>query len=146
MKPDPQAILADFAARLGGVIMPDLKTPFLMGSTGLMAAVIGMIAEDLDSAAARRVEENRAIRALFNRALALNPPPVLAATLEPLAIGDDEDLRLSALVAANQRLRAALITLQTWAENQPGAEALNDAIWAELSASTDRRRLSGAPF
>jgi hypothetical protein len=146
MTPNAQSVLADFASRLGAQIMPDLRTPYLMSSAGLMAAVMGMMVEQSDGAAANLVEENRAIRALFARAGKLATPPELAARLEPLSLGGDDDLRLSALEAANRILRAALIDLHAWAEDEPDAEALNDAIWAELSKSTERRRLSSAPF
>jgi len=146
MTPASRALLADFAARLGGVITPDLKTPYLMGATGLMAALLGMMAEEMDGAAARLVEENRAIRALFSQALALSPPAELAGRMTPLASGADDDLHLSALEAANSPLRAVLIELHAWAESQPGATALNAAIWAELTKSTQRRKLSAAPF
>jgi hypothetical protein len=146
MTPDPQSVLADFAERLGAEILPDLRTPYLMGSAGLMAAAMGMMIEKLDGAAASLVEENRVLRGLFAQAVTLAAPADLAARLEPLSLGGDDDLRLSALRAANRTLRAALIALHAWTENQPGAEALNDAIWAELSASTERRRQSSAPF
>jgi hypothetical protein len=146
MNPNTQAVLADFAGRLGAQIMPQLSTPFLMSSAGLMAAVMGMAVEQLDGAAANLVEENRAIRALFAQASKLAPPAALATRLEPLSLGGDDDLRLSALEVTNRTLRAALIDLHAWAENQPGAEALNAAIWRELSKSTERRRQSSAPF
>ena len=146
MTPNPQAILADFAARLGGQIMPDLKTPYAMSSAGLMTAVLGMLAEQFDGAAANLVEENRAIRALFNEAAELTLPGDLGARIGRLSAGVDDDLRLSALQAANRGLRAALIDLHAWAEVEPAAKALNDAIWRELSMSTERRRVSSAPF
>jgi len=145
MNPNAQAVLADFASRLAGQIMPQLATPYLMSSAGLMAAVMGMAVEQFDGAAANLVEENRAIRGLFDEAAKLGTPADLAARLERLS-RDDDDLRLSALEAANHGLRAALIELHAWTEGEPGAEALNGAIWAELSKSTERRRLSSAPF
>jgi hypothetical protein len=146
MNPNAQAVLADFTARLGGQIMPQLATPYLMSSAGLMTAVMGMLAESFDGAAADLVDENHAIRGLFDEAARLSPPADLAARLEPLARGVDNDLHLSALEASNRDLRAALIELHAWAEGEHGAEALNDAIWAELSKSTERRRQSSAPF
>ena len=146
MTPDARSVLIDFAGRLGGVVLPDLKTPFVAGSAGLMSATLGMMAEEIDGAAARLVEENRAIRALFDQALALTPPAGLAGRLGPLAKTNDEDLRVSALQSSNNRLRAALIDLHAWAETQAAAKPLNKAIWAELSKSTERRRLSTAPF
>jgi hypothetical protein len=146
MTPDPRAVLIDFAGRLGVSVIPDLKTPFLVGSVSLMAAALGMMAEDFDNMAARLVDENRAIRGLFGQALALSPPAELASQLAPLAKTGDDDLRISSLQAANNLLRAALVDLHAWAETQTGAKALNDAIWAELSRSTERRRLSTAPF
>ena len=76
--------------------------------------------------AAILVEENRALRALLGET------------------GEDADLRISALQAENNRLRAALIAAQAAAE-AAGDNARQDAIWAELMASTERRKLSTAP-
>ena len=55
--------------------------------------------------------------------------------------GEDEDLRLSRLKAENDRLRARLIEAHVAAEEAGDAERLA-AIWAELVASTERRKLS----
>ena len=60
-------------------------------------------------------------------------------------VGHDADLRLSVLKAENDRLRAALIEAHAAAETA-GDTARQDAIWAELVAATDRRRLSTAPL
>ena len=85
--------------------------------------LLNLAAEVWDGEAARLVEENRALRALL--------------TVE----GADDDLHLSALKAANDVLRAKLIEAQVAAE-AAGDTALQDAIWAELRASTERRKLS----
>jgi hypothetical protein len=82
----------------------------------------------------------------MTQALTLSPPSELAARLSGLVKGADEDLRISALQAGNNALRAALIELQTWVEGRADAAALNDAIWAELAKSTERRRFSTAGF
>lgn len=52
--------------------------------------------------------------------------------------------RLSVLKAANDRLRAALIEAHAAAE-AAGDTGRQEAIWAELRASTERRKLSTAP-
>ena len=148
MKPDENLVLADFAARFAGVIAPQVQPAYLAAAIGMSAGILGMIAEDWDRAASRRVEENRAIRGLFAQAAGLGLQPRLAARLEALAEGNDDDLRLSALEAGNEALRAALIDLHAAVEAMAGvaAKALNDAIWRELAASTQRRRLSAGSF
>ena len=148
MKPDENLVLADFAARLAGVIAPQVQPAYLAAAIGMSGGILGMIAEDWDRAASRRVEENRAIRGLFKDAAGLGLESGLAARLATLAEGNDDDLRLSALEAANEALRAALIALHAAVEamDGPPAKALNDAIWRELSASTERRRLAAGSF
>jgi len=150
MKPDENLVLADAASRFATVIAPQVQPAYLAAAIGMYGGLLGMIAEDWDRSASRRVEENRAIRALFRDAagLELELEPGLAARLAGLAAGNDEDLRLSALEAGNEALRAALIDLHAAVEAMDGApaKALNDAIWAELSASTERRRLSAGSF
>jgi hypothetical protein len=148
MKPDEQLVLGDFAARFAAVIAPQVQPPYLAAAIGMSGAILGLIAEDWDRAAHRRVEENRAIRAIFAQAGGLSLDAALAARLRALARTGDDDLRLSALEAANAILRAALIELHAATEALTGldAKAVNAAIWKELAASTERRKLSVGSF
>jgi hypothetical protein len=147
MTPDPRAVIGDFAGRMMQVLAPDLRTPYLAGSAALMTATLGMLVEEYDRTAARLAEENTAIRVLCAQAAPL-APGALSVRLDELAKGDATDLHISALQAANNGLRSTLIDLQAWCETQtgPGVAAINEAIWAELAASTERRRFSTSPF
>jgi hypothetical protein len=123
MTPEVPAVLAELAniclmnAAAG---VPDAERA---SHLGLSAMLLNLAAEVWDGEAARLVAENRALRAL----LALD--------------GADDDLHLSRLKAVNDVLRAKLIEAQVAAE-QAGDAARQDAIWAELVASTERRKLS----
>jgi hypothetical protein len=110
--------------------------------------LLGAIAEEWDRGAARRVEENASLRSLFAEASSVVRDSGLRARLEQAAAGSDPDLSLRALARANEALRALLIELHSTLESEPGPEAgrLVDRIWSELRASTERRRLSIAPF
>jgi hypothetical protein len=147
MTPNPMLVLGDFAGRLMQVLAPDLRSPYLAGSTALMTATMGMMVEEWDRLADRLMVENTVLRALFAQAAPLAPGG-LAVRLGDLAKASDADIKVSTLQAANNGLRAALIDLQAWAEGQTGSAvtALNAAIWAELARSTERRRLSATPF
>jgi hypothetical protein len=119
-------VLAELAALLARNALPDTPPAERTSALNLSAAVLAVAAEVWDGAAAHLVDENRALRAL-------------------LAVeGHDADLRVSALKAANDSLRAALIAAHVAAE-QAGDTARLDAIWAELLRSTERRKLSTAP-
>ena len=148
MKPDPQAVLGHLTGLLLQSIAPRVQPPYLAGTIAMSGSLLSIITEEWDGAAARLVAENRAIRALFRQAEALGLEGALASELRALAGGDDEDLRISALDAANGDLRAALTRLQAAVEMRPdgAAQALNVAIWAELAASTERRKLGSSPF
>lgn len=123
MTPEVPAVLAELANLAMRNAMPGAPEAERASHLGLMAMLLNIAAEVWDGEAARLVEENRALRAL-------------------LAVeGADEDLRLSALRAANDALRATLIDAQIAAE-AAGDTARQDAIWAELRASTERRKLS----
>jgi hypothetical protein len=148
MKPDPQAVLAHLTELLLTSIAPQAQPPYLGGTIAMVGAALAVLTEEWDRMAARLVEENRAIRALFRQAERVRLDTGLAGELRALAGGADDDLRISALDASNAVLRAALIRLQIAVEAEPddAARALNTAIWSELSASTVRRRLTGSPF
>lgn len=135
MKPSIPVAAADLAARLRSEIVPEL-TGFRANNVAMGSAMIDMIAEEFDRAAARLFEENEAVRALLQRGGVASAAP------------EAPDLRVSALEAANDRLRAALIDLQAALETRDDdeARALDADIWRELARSVDRRRVASANF
>lgn len=137
MTPAVPAVLAEIAGLALRNAMPDVHPADRASSLGLSAALLGMAAEVWDGTAARLVEENRAVRALLARA------GEVGLDFAELAVGDDADLRISSLQAANDALRAALIALQTAAEAK--SPALDADIWTELVASTERRKMAASP-
>ena len=137
MTPTVPAVLAEIAGLALRNAMPDVHPADRASSLGLSAALLGMAAEVWDGTAARLVEENRAVRALLARA------GEVGLDFAELAVGDDADLRISSLQAANDALRAALIALQTAAEAK--SPALDADIWTELVASTERRKMAASP-
>jgi hypothetical protein len=123
MTPQVPSVLAEMAHLLLQNAGPDVPPAERANALGLAAAVLGVAAEVWDGAAEDLVAENRA----------------LALLLDDTA--DESSLRLSALRVENQRLREALIAAHIAAEDA-GDNARQDAIWAELIASTERRKLS----
>ena len=123
MTPEVPAVLMQLAAVVARSAAPDVPEAERASDLAISAMLLSIAAEVWDGAAAGLVEENRALRALLGEA------------------GADEDLRISALKAANDALRAKLIAAQIAAE-RAGDTARQDAIWAELAASTERRKLS----
>ena len=126
MTPSVPAVLLELAGLMVRNAAPDVPPSERASNLSLSAALLGILAETWDGQAAILVEENRALRTLLGQE------------------GIDADLRLSALQAENDRLRAALITLQIGAEANRDT-AMQDRIWAELVASTERRMLSTSP-
>ena len=102
---------------------PDVPDAERASALGLSSALLAMAAEVWDGAAQTLVQENRALARLLDDAAC------------------EDDLRLSLLRAENARLRRLLITAQIAAETA-GDVARQAAIWAELSVSTERRKLS----
>ena len=123
MNPEVPAVLMQLAAVVGRNAMPGVPEPERASDLGLTAMLLALAAEVGDGAAQTLVVVNRALRARRG------------------APGSDDDFRISALKAENDRLRAKLIEAQVAAE-QAGDTARQDAIWAELIASTERRKLS----
>jgi len=126
MNPPVPAVLTELAGLLMKNAMPDVPAPERASDLSLSALLLGLTAEIWDRQAHILVEENRAIRALLGET------------------GEDTDLRLSVLQAQNDRLRDALIDAHAAAE-AAGDTVRQDAIWSELAAATERRRLSTAP-
>jgi hypothetical protein len=123
MTPSVPSVLSELANLLMRNAMPGVPDAERASALGLSAMLLNLSGEVWDGAAHNLVAENRALRALLAIA------------------GQDDDLRLSALRAANDGLRARLIEAQIAAEAS-GDAARQDAIWAELRASTERRKIS----
>lgn len=130
--------IPDVLGEIAGIAIrnadPSVHPADRASALGLSAALLGMAAEVWDGMADRLVTENAAIR------LILAKDPAYA----ELAGGSEGSLRISVLKAANDKLRAALIDLQTAAESR-GDKALNEEIWRELLVSTDRRKMMASP-
>ncbi len=135
MKPSIPAAVANLAALLRDDIAPNL-TGFRAGNAAMSAAMLDMVAEEWDRAAARLVAENATLRALLVRGRVTGD------------LGDDSDLRVSALETGNENLRALLTGLHAAVEERSDAEAksLEDAIWNALRASVENRRIASANF
>lgn len=143
MRPAVAPVAAFLATRLSQEIAPKLEG-FSAGNAAMMGAMLQMMSEEWDRAASRLVEENAAVRVLLRRAANVLGDPSLA----DAAAGDDSDLRISRLDAANDRMRRVLTDVHARVEERAGADAraLEAAIWDELRASVERRRISSANF
>lgn len=126
MTPPVPDVLRELAALMIRNAAPAIPDGERANALGLTASLLNIAAETWDAAAHNLVTENRAYRALTGET------------------GPDDNLRLSALQAENNRLREAIIALHTHAE-ATGDAPLQARIWAELIASTERRRISAAP-
>ena len=148
MKPEVPKVLEIVAGRLLFDVAPNVTPSYRQSSIGVTAMLLGMVREEWDRAAARRVEENASLRALFRDAASAVTDTDLRLRLEAAAIASDASLLVSELERSNDALRGLLIELHALVEQQSGAasRAIEDAIWRELSASTERRKVALAPF
>jgi hypothetical protein len=126
MTPDVPSVLSELAGLLVRNAAPEVPDAERASALGLSSMLLALAAEVWDGAAENLIQENRA----------------LAVLLDDKA--SEASLRLSALRAENARLRARLIQAHVAAE-RAGDAAREEAIWAELRASTERRKLSVSP-
>jgi hypothetical protein len=123
MTPEVPAVLSELAHLLARHAQPGVPEPERANALTLASMLLALAAETWDGAAEMLVQENRAVAGLLGEAAA------------------EGDLRLSALRAENARLRGLLIDAHVAAE-ATGDTPRQKAIWAELRASTERRKLS----
>ena len=123
MTPAVPSVLQELAQLLMRNAAPEVPDGERANALTLSAMLLSVAAEVWDEAADSLVRENRALAILLDEVAA------------------EDDLRLSALRAENARLRGLLIVVQIAAE-EAGDTARQNAIWAELRASTERRKLS----
>jgi hypothetical protein len=148
MKPEIPNVLEIIAGTLLFDVAPHVTPSYRQSSIGVTAMLLGMVREEWDRAAARRIEENAALRALFGAAVSAVADTDLRRRLEAAAVSSDSSFLVSELERENDALRALLIELHAQVEQETSAEAreIEAAIWRELAASTERRRLALAPF
>jgi len=148
MKPDVDVTLQLIAASLMTEVAPKISDDYIQRNSMLTAMLLQIAAEEWDRAAARRVEENDAMRRLFAEAAPEIEDRDLRARLEAASGEEEESLRISDLNRSNDRLRTLLIELHAHLEeiDSDTARRIEAAIWQELRVSTERRALSLAPF
>lgn len=148
MKPEVTVCLKELARTLAEDFAPKLPTSFEQGAARRWAMLAQAATEEFDRAAARRVEENDAIRKILQHACALVADSILRDRLRTASEAKETSFRVSNLDRRNRELRTLLCDLHVYVEGLPGAEAraLEDAIWEELTISTERRSLSIGRF
>jgi hypothetical protein len=123
MTPEVPNVLTELAGLVMHNGAPGVAEGERQSSLTLAAMLLSVAAEVWDDAAEHLVQENRALARLLDDA------------------ASETTLKLSALRAENSRLRARLIAAHIAAE-EAGDTAREAVIWAELVASTERRKLS----
>jgi hypothetical protein len=148
MKPDVDRFLDVAAAYLMIQLAPTVESSYAQSNVNILAMMLMAVREEFDRAAARRVEENREMRRLFREAVAVVADDRLRARLTEAARGGDTSFTLSHLERSNAELRALLIDLHAHVEDldTPEARRIEAALWSELVASTERRKLAMGPF
>jgi len=147
MKPEPSHALERLMQALLTELMPAVQPAYRQAGVGIQAMMIAAIREEHDRAAARRVEENRALRSLFADAAPTVTDAALRGRLGAAAQSEEASLLVPDLEASNGTLRSLLIELHAHVESLAGdaARRIEAAIWRELAASTERRKLGLGP-
>jgi len=148
MRPDPTRFLGIAAAHLMVKTAAALGPGYEQSSVSVMGLMLTQLAEEFDRAAARRVEENCALRRIFADAVDAVADDGLRAKLAAAARGEDSNLSVSALEQSGCELRALLIALHVHVEelDSEAARRVEAGIWRELVLSTERRKLGIGPF
>jgi hypothetical protein len=148
VKPDISRVLEVLAGTLMVDVAPNVTPSYRQASVFANALLLTNIREELDRIAERRVEENRALRALFAQAAPDIADAPLRARLAEAAESQEPSLRISALDASNAGLRQLAIELHAYVEAQdvPAARRIEASLWRELAASTERRKLGLGAF
>ncbi len=143
MKPDVTRFVEVAVTHLMTKTAPALRPGYEQSSLMVLGAMLGAVRHEFERAAARRVEENAALRRLFAEAAPSVRAIELRKKLEEAADGEDSSLIVSDLERNNAALRGLLIDLHVHVEelDSPEARLIEEKIWRELAASTERRTL-----
>jgi hypothetical protein len=136
----PELLRGNFAA-LSAPPPAESAGDFMAGTIATVALITILAAQEAETAAATRAQENQAIRGIFTEALATNTAGPLAPQLAQLAVTTDTNLAITALDAANAPLRTALIALHAHAESE-NHQDLQRKILRMLMTTAEARLLS----
>jgi hypothetical protein len=115
MKPTPELVLNQSFAKVAMEMGPALPAGYGQGSATLTGVLLLMVGQEFNRAAAVRLKENQAMRALFGDCAAKHGG-ALGAALKEAAGQGDADITVAALDASNVALKKILIVLQAAAE------------------------------
>jgi hypothetical protein len=130
----PEVCLRGVLDMLQNRITPALNDSFAAEGARLAGLVLAIITNGIDDAAAIRIAENAAIRALFRDAAGVVGDPGLAGKLQLAGGAEGSGYKLSELDADNGQLRGLLVDLHVAVEEQQGdkARAVDGRIWRML--------------
>ena len=148
MRPEPSRFLGVAAGHLMVKTAGALAPGYEQSSVSVIDLMLTQLGQEFERAAARRIEENGALRRIFADAVDVVADDDLRAKLAEAARGEEPDFAVSALEQSNCALRALLIELHVHVEelDSQAARSLEAEIWRELAASTERRKLGIGPF
>lgn len=150
MNLDPLEVLRSASIGMLDGSMLGPREGYEQASSLVFGLTLGIVADQLENAAANLVEENGVMRGLFREALSIPDvgSAVLRTRLEAPENGSEDSLRVSVLRETNDTLRDLLGALLAAVEGVESADArrLEEHIWDELNRSTQRRAVAIAPF
>jgi hypothetical protein len=139
MTPSVKEVMRGCAAALTQPPSADAGPDYFASRVGLISMLANLAAQEADHAAAAAIAENADIRALIAKAAGAHDA-ALGGRLAKASNGVDADLSLTALDAANARLRRLLIELHERVEDV-GDRELDQAILALYVRMAQGRRL-----
>lgn len=150
MIPRPGQGLADLAMKLGSAIAPETTSRFAAANSGLIAMLLGALAQDTERAIDARMTDIQELKRIFGDACkgacmdtpedtdTPASPPNLAA-MAAFRERQPDSLRLTDVDAVHGAGLDLLIELHAWAEAHDAE--LDTQIWDFLLRHTERHRL-----
>lgn len=141
MRPQGDKILNIVAMTLGGTFLPLLETEYAQSQMGLTMTLLGMVAQEFDRAAHRRIEENRELIKIFSTAVTHVKDENLKKRLQAAIKKSTNDYTVTALDKLNCELLEILIDLHAHIEvlEDEDVRKIEGAIWDELEKQVNRR-------
>ncbi len=141
MRPNSEEVLRGVAVSLMLYVLPEVESAYARTQLGIVAALLGVVANDWDGSAQRLVDDNASLRTLAARAADEPASGPLRDELRALAGEADASLRLSELSASNARLRDVIAKLGALLVNDETSPLRADVI-EMLHADAEARTLA----
>lgn len=138
MIPDPSSNLGLLADRILTLVLPDLKSEYMMADTAMVGMLLAAMQGEMASGIEHRMTDINGMKVLFGQALGQVDDAKLKSELELSRDLEPESLTMADVNILHDQLTRQLIELHEYVGRKGGCQQLDADIWRYLEENAGR--------